>query len=76
MDECISTLEGTRICVGKFGIKGSIADESLVLVAMSYEGLDDDEKLETVPVINQNSNNNYNEVSDTKSKSKDKEKRF
>ena len=39
------------------------------MIPMSYEGLDDDEKLEMVPVINQNDNNNYNVVSDFESKS-------
>ena len=39
---------------------------------MSYEGSDDEEKLKTVPAINQN-NNNYNVVSDSKSDNEGKE---
>ena len=38
---------------------------------MSYEGSDDEEELETVPIFNQN-NDNYSVVSDSKSESDDK----
>ena len=43
------------------------------VVPMSYEGPDGDEKLEMVPVINQNSNDYYNVVSDPKSDDEVKE---
>ena len=33
--------------------------EKPVLVTMSYEGLDDEEELETVPIVSKNNNNNY-----------------
>ena len=50
--------------------------ENPVVVPKSYEGSDNDEELETVPVINKNDNNNYNVVSDSKSKSNDEESLF
>ena len=42
---------------------------------MSYEGLDDEEKLKMVPVNNQN-NNHYYVVSDSESDGEDEEKIF
>ena len=47
--------------------------EKSVLVTMSYVGLDDEEELKTVSVINKH-NNNYNVVSDSKSESNYKKK--
>ena len=46
-------------------------DEKPVLVMISYEGLDDEEELEMVLLVNQN-NNYYNAVSDSDSDSDDK----
>ena len=45
--------------------------EKPVLVTRSYEGLDDEEKLEMIPVINQNSYSYYNVISNSKSKRHD-----
>ena len=46
--------------------------EKPVLVTTRNEGLDDDEELKIIPVVNQN-NNHYNVVSNSDSKSNDKE---
>ena len=46
-------------------------DEITVLVAMSYEGLEDEEEFKMVPIISQNNNNNYNKVSDSDSENND-----
>ena len=43
---------------------------------MSYEGLDDEEELKTVPVINQNKNNNCNIFNNSESERDDKENLF
>ena len=45
--------------------------EKPAVLTMSYEGLDEDEELETVPV--ENNNNNVNVVSDSNSDSRDED---
>ena len=39
--------------------------EKSALLTMSYEGLDGEEELEMVPILNQNNNNNNNLVNDS-----------
>ena len=48
--------------------------EKPVLVTISYEGLDDEEELKQVPIVNQN-NNNYNVVGDSDSDNNDKKQK-